>query len=1169
MSTWAEVGHILVNNGSSQMNISTTSLAFDSTSELLFTGTSSGNVTSHYSPALQRYTSWRARPQFAVPRASENQRGSQTGVKGILCDERAVYSVVESGIKSTIRRGAGRWNLYIPTTEMPSLRLASMCFSPTASSDIVAGGASTGALTTGQLGQDDVMISLNAGTGSIIRKVSSEAQLTHIRKSTRYICAGGPDGHIQLRDPRSLNLEHRLHAHPGGVIDMQSEGNHLYSIGWTLRLGHPMVEAMVKVHDLRTMRALAPIPFSAIGGPAFLALNPKRSSTFIVAALHGQFQIVDVGNPGSAVHQCTFHQVHTSTYLTSMAMSPSADFLAFGEADGSVRLWASSNDATNFISFSSKPVEMPDLPENPPEPINWTTETSLSTVGLPYYEEPLLSAMPYDEYFSDASPLFNPPKKIDPSILTSIRTVDKVSYAPLPRNLRGKRNVVSGSGPGGVSAGAAARATDRRRPDERRRIGIPLFRSEKEAAKKHADGNTEDEEHALSPGLDVGGSMPSYYRIKTIEYSRFGVEDFDFEFYNKTKFSGLETHIENSYANAYLQALHHLIPFRKIAESHAMSSAPLDPSKGGCQKDDCLLCQFGFLSKMLEDAKGANCQATNFLRSLSGSQRAASMGLMDKDDASNADAAYSSLIQTFNRFLLETVSVESAEAASPTSSDVDLIRRLFVNTQFTVQICGTCRTVSQRPSGSNIVDLLYPRKAMSNELAPPSDFASILRSSLLRETLAKATCRTCNTPASAIRSQRVLPPIESLPQALSVNCAINTSDQLRYWLLGNKGRSYLPPKLAISVLGDGVRVEEIRSDEEENTLKERGDHAIYMLRSMVVQVQADNDPPHLVSFAKIEESWYLFNDFLVRQIPEEEVLGFSGPWKVPAVLIWERIDRKVIDLEALTQQADSALLTKDITIAHERDPTLKRHDPLSPNDELPIQPGMICPIDSEFVALNQEELEVSSTGSRRLIRPSRLSLARVSVLRGQGPREGEAFVDDFILTKDPVVDYLTQFSGIKEGDLDPRTSKHTLVPLRVAYKKLRMLVDSGCIFLGHGLKKDFRIINIYVPPEQVIDTVDLFQSSSHPRKLSLRFLAWFLLKEDIQGPHANESAQADGSAPTGNSEGHDSIEDALAALRLYRIYLDFKRDNRLEDVLEDLYEAGRVHGWKPPVRKPL
>jgi PAB-dependent poly(A)-specific ribonuclease subunit 2 len=48
------------------------------------------------------------------------------------------------------------------------------------------------------------------------------------------------------------------------------------------------------------------------------------------------------------------------------------------------------------------------------------------------------------------------------------------------------------------------------------------------------------------------------------------------------------------------------------------------------------------------------------------------------------------------------------------------------------------------------------------------------------------------------------------------------------------------------------------------------------------------------------------------------------------------------------------------------------------------------------------------------------------------------------------------------GDLDPSKSEHTLVPLKVAYKKLRLLVDLGCVFIGHGLAKDFRIISASV-----------------------------------------------------------------------------------------------------------
>ena len=69
------------------------------------------------------------------------------------------------------------------------------------------------------------------------------------------------------------------------------------------------------------------------------------------------------------------------------------------------------------------------------------------------------------------------------------------------------------------------------------------------------------------------------------------------------------------------------------------------------------------------------------------------------------------------------------------------------------------------------------------------------------------------------------------------------------------------------------------------------------------------------------------------------------------------------------------------------------------------------------------------------------------------------------------MDYLTRFSGLVHGDLDPATSVHHLVSLKTAYLKLRWLVDNGIVFVGHGLSKDFRMINMHVPNNQIIDTV--------------------------------------------------------------------------------------------------
>ena len=103
--------------------------------------------------------------------------------------------------------------------------------------------------------------------------------------------------------------------------------------------------------------------------------------------------------------------------------------------------------------------------------------------------------------------------------------------------------------------------------------------------------------------------------------------------------------------------------------------------------------------------------------------------------------------------------------------------------------------------------------------------------------------------------------------------------------------------------------------------------------------------------------------------------------------------------------------------------------------------------------------------------------------------------------------------------------------------------DRGCIFVGHGLSQDFRIINLFVPPSQIIDTLHIYHQDNR-RYISLRFLVNYLLGQDMQ------------------QDVHDSIEDANAAFKLYMKAMESKKQGTFQKLLMGIYEFGNKHDWK-------
>ena len=343
-------------------------------------------------------------------------------------------------------------------------------------------------------------------------------------------------------------------------------------------------------------------------------------------------------------------------------------------------------------------------------------------------------------------------------------------------------------------------------------------------------------------------------------------------------------------------------------------------------------------------------------------------------------------------------------------------------------------------------------------------------------------------------------------------------------------RSYLDPECGIyaSRAGEG------RREEEEG--KEGGDG------NGAAAVASPSKPAPTPT---LPTTWILVNDFAISPTDAREPRRLYGPAKAPAVLVFASTAASATP-PAPPPPGQRALMG-DAAFAALCGATPPPAAPAGPPpfvpfsvDEPPLK-GRLLGLDAEFVAL-APALRERRSGLDTEIRPARLGLARVSVVRGDGPNAGIPAIDDYVRQVEPVHDFLTRWSGLTAADLDPRASRRPLTTAKRAVTKLAHLVAAGAVFVGHGLAQDFRMINIVVPQSQVVDTVDLFRKPG-ARKLSLRFLAARLLASDIQ------------------VDVHDSVEDARAALALHEKYRELESTGEFGATLDALYEYGQVHGF--------
>lgn len=194
--------------------------------------------------------------------------------------------------------------------------------------------------------------------------------------------------------------------------------------------------------------------------------------------------------------------------------------------------------------------------------------------------------------------------------------------------------------------------------------------------------------------------------------------------------------------------MHYILPIRKLSRSHITTN---------CPREHCLLCELGFVVRMLEDAHGTNCQSSNFCKTVGVLAQGkfpshSALNFSDKDmrlkQAQNqlelidygrepTEVDYAHMIQSFHRFLIDHLSSEgnsfphnplifqhSPSHSTSTTFQADThpntnasfspaaapVTQLLGIDAKNIVVCLNCKAVREKENMTHVVDMIYPRK---------------------------------------------------------------------------------------------------------------------------------------------------------------------------------------------------------------------------------------------------------------------------------------------------------------------------------------------------------------------------------------------------------------------------------------------------------------------------
>lgn len=290
---------------------SSSAIACDPHQDLVWSGTRHGHVSAH-GPALQTHCAFWA------------EAGAE--VRQLLPADGFVVSLCHNSLRIHGRTG------------VPRARFTA----PEKTGDLLAAAfAAPGQLALGGVAPSLFMYDVE--TNRLSLQVGLKAGCTELHAHRNALYGGQTDGNVAAMDPRSFRSTATFFSGFGaGVQALDVKDKLLCCSGYTLdRVGNPYLDGVVRLFDLRMMRALAPVGFAP--GAFALAFHPVFSGTMVLMAQTGQLQVCDA--QGSHGNLQTYAVNAQGALLTDMSVASSGEVVGMCDSSGFLHQWADRDGA--------------------------------------------------------------------------------------------------------------------------------------------------------------------------------------------------------------------------------------------------------------------------------------------------------------------------------------------------------------------------------------------------------------------------------------------------------------------------------------------------------------------------------------------------------------------------------------------------------------------------------------------------------------------------------------------------------------------------------------------------------------------------------------------------------------------------------------------------------